>query len=102
MANLHSHAFQRAMAGLTEVRQAAHDDFWSWRELMYRFMERLTPEQGQIIAGQLYIEMLKQGYTPVAEFHSGHHPAGMLAHHPRAAAGTGIAITGLAPRFHVS
>jgi len=93
MANLHSHAFQRAMAGLTDVRAAAHDDFWSWRELMYQFMERLTPEQAQAIAAQLYIEMLQHGYTAVAEFHYVHHPAEMLDRHLAAARETGIAIT---------
>jgi formimidoylglutamate deiminase len=93
MANLHSHAFQRAMAGLTDVRAAAHDDFWSWRELMYQFMARLTPEQAQAIAAQLYIEMLKHGYTAVAEFHYVHHPAEMLGRHLEAARETGIAIT---------
>jgi formimidoylglutamate deiminase len=93
MANLHSHAFQRAMAGLTDVRAAPHDDFWSWRELMYRFMERLTPDQAQTIAAQLYIEMLKHGYTAVAEFHYVHRPAEMLARHLAAARDTGIAIT---------
>jgi formimidoylglutamate deiminase len=93
MANLHSHAFQRAMAGLTDVRAAAHDDFWSWRELMYQFMERLTPEQTQAIAAQLYIEMLKHGYTAVAEFHYVHLPAEMLDRHLAAARETGIAIT---------
>ena len=93
MANLHSHAFQRAMAGLTDVRAASHDDFWSWRELMYLFMERLTPDHAQAIAEQLYIEMLKHGYTAVAEFHYVHHPAEMLARHLEAARDTGIAIT---------
>ena len=93
MANLHSHAFQRAMAGLTDVRAAAHDDFWSWRELMYRFMERLTPDQAHAIATQLYIEMLRHGYTAVAEFHYVHHPAEMLDRHLAAARETGIAIT---------
>jgi len=93
MANLHSHAFQRAMAGMTEVRAAAHDDFWSWRELMYQFMERLTPEQSHAIATQLYIEMLKHGYTAVAEFHYVHDPAEMLDRHVHAARDTGIAIT---------
>ena len=95
IANLHSHAFQRAMTGLTEVRAAAHDDFWSWRELMYQFMERLTPEQVQAIAAQLYIEMLRHGYTAVAEFHYVHHPAEMLDRHLAAARETGIAITAL-------
>ena len=93
MANLHSHAFQRAMAGFTEVRAAAHDDFWSWRELMYQFMERLTPEQAHAIAAELYIEMLRHGYTAVAEFHYVHHPAEMLDRHLAAARETGIAIT---------
>jgi formimidoylglutamate deiminase len=93
MANLHSHAFQRAMAGLTEVRATAQDDFWSWRELMYRFMERLTPDQAQAIAIQLYIEMLKHGYTAVAEFHYVHHPAEMLHRHLEAAHASGVAIT---------
>jgi len=93
MANLHSHAFQRAMAGLTDVRAASHDDFWSWRELMYLFMERLTPDHAQAIAEQLYIEMLKHGYTAVAEFHYVHHPAEMLTRHLDAARATGIAIT---------
>jgi formimidoylglutamate deiminase len=93
MANLHSHAFQRAMAGLTDVRAAAHDDFWSWRELMYQFMERLTPGQAHAIAVQLYIEMLKHGYTAVAEFHYVHHPAELLDRHLAAARETGIAIT---------
>jgi len=93
MANVHSHAFQRAMAGLTDVRAAPHDDFWSWRELMYRFMERLTPEQAQAIATHLYIEMLQHGYTAVGEFHYVHHPAEMLDRHLAASRDTGIAIT---------
>lgn len=93
MANLHSHAFQRALAGLTELRGAGDDDFWSWRELMYRFVERLTPEQAQVIAQFLYIEMLRQGYTAVAEFHYVHHPGGMLEAHLEAARDAGIAIT---------
>jgi len=93
MANLHSHAFQRAMAGLTERRGAQEDDFWSWRELMYRFVERLTPDQAQVIAHLLYIEMLRHGYTAVAEFHYVHRPDGMLQAHLEAAAASGIAIT---------
>ena len=93
MANLHSHAFQRAMAGLTEIRAAPHDDFWSWRELMYQFMERLTPQQSHAIATHLYIEMLKHGYTAVAEFHYVHDPDEMLDRHLHAAHDTGIAIT---------
>lgn len=69
MVNLHSHAFQRAFAGLTEVASAGDDDFWSWREWMYRFMARLTPEDVEAIAAQLFVENLRQGYTTIAEFH---------------------------------
>ncbi len=73
MSNLHSHAFQRAMAGLTERAGPGGDNFWTWRDLMYRFLERITPEDNEVIATQLYIEMLKSGYTSVAEFHYLHH-----------------------------
>lgn len=69
MTNLHSHAFQRAMAGLTEVASAGDDDFWSWREWMYRFMARLTPDDVEAIAAQLYVENLVHGYTGMVEFH---------------------------------
>jgi formimidoylglutamate deiminase len=93
MANLHSHAFQRAMAGLTEMRGPTQDDFWTWRELMFRFVERVTPAQAKAIATQLYVEMLLNGYTAVGEFHYVHHPRGMLASHLEAARDTGIAIT---------
>ena len=94
MANLHSHAFQRAMAGLAEVHGAAQDDFWSWRELMYRFVERLTPERAQAVAMHLYIDMLKHGYTAVGEFHYVHDRSeDMLLRHLAAATGSGIAIT---------
>lgn len=75
MPNLHSHAFQRAMAGLAEYRAQASDTFWSWRELMYRFAARLTPERLEAIACWLYVEMLKAGYTSVCEFHYVHHAA---------------------------
>ncbi|SEJ01024.1 formimidoylglutamate deiminase [Azotobacter beijerinckii] len=71
--NLHSHAFQRAMAGLTEVAFSAEDSFWNWRERMYRLVARLDPEQFEAIARQLYIELLKAGYSSVAEFHYLHH-----------------------------
>ncbi|WP_312387272.1 formimidoylglutamate deiminase [Pseudomonas sp.] len=73
MPNLHSHAFQRAMAGLAEVAGNPNDSFWTWRELMYRMVGQISPEQLQVIARQLYIEMLKAGYTSVAEFHYVHH-----------------------------
>lgn len=93
MANLHSHAFQRAMAGLAEMRGPGEDDFWTWRELMYRFVERVTPRQVKAIATQLYAELLAHGYTAVAEFHYVHHPAGLLMSHLEAARDAGIAIT---------
>jgi len=75
MPNLHSHAFQRAFAGLTEHRSpgAPNDSFWSWRELMYRFAGAITPEQLRHIATALYVEMLEAGYTSVCEFHYLHH-----------------------------
>lgn len=76
MPNLHSHAFQRAMAGLTEYRANPTDSFWSWRSLMYGFAQKLTPPALKAIATQLYIEMLKAGYTSVCEFHYVHHDAG--------------------------
>jgi formimidoylglutamate deiminase len=76
LANLHSHAFQRAMAGLTEFRAGADDDFWSWRSLMYRFLDRLTPEHIEAIAAGVYVEMLEAGYTAVGEFHYLHHRPG--------------------------
>jgi formiminoglutamate deiminase len=73
MPNLHSHAFQRGMAGLAEVRGNTADSFWSWREVMYRFALSMTPEQAEAIAAQLYVEMLEAGFTRVGEFHYLHH-----------------------------
>ena len=106
MASLHSHAFQRAMAGLAEVRRsdqgAGDDDFWGWRELMYQFVGRLTPEQARAVARFVYIEMLKSGYTAVGEFHYVHNDsngqryanaAEMSLAHVSAARGVGLAIT---------
>ena len=102
MASLHSHAFQRAMAGLAEIRGAADDDFWSWRELMYQFVGRLTPPQVSAIARFVYIEMLKSGYTAVGEFHYVHNDgdgqryanvAEMSLAHVAAAREAGLAIT---------
>ncbi|MBO9651897.1 MAG: formimidoylglutamate deiminase [Variovorax sp.] len=75
MPNLHSHAFQRAFAGLTEFRGEAQDSFWSWRTLMYRFAAKISPEQVEAIATWLYVEMLEAGYTSVCEFHYLHHDA---------------------------
>lgn len=102
MPNLHSHAFQRAMAGLTEKGGPVGDSFWSWREQMYRFLERLTPDDVEVIATRLYIEMLEAGYTSVAEFHYLHHdasgapysdPAEMAWRHVAAADTAGIGLT---------
>ncbi|MFQ5775746.1 MAG: formimidoylglutamate deiminase [Kiloniellaceae bacterium] len=104
MANLHSHAFQRAMAGLTERAGPDEDSFWTWREVMYGFVHRLSPEQVEAIAAQLYIEMLKAGYTAVGEFHYLHHdpdgrpyadPAEMSRRVIAAARAAGIGITHL-------
>lgn len=71
--NAHSHAFQRAMAGLAERQNDPADSFWTWREQMYRFAGRIEPDDLQAIAAQLYVEMLKSGYTAVCEFHYLHH-----------------------------
>jgi formimidoylglutamate deiminase len=100
--NLHSHAFQRAFAGLTEYRSAAQDSFWSWRHLMYRFAARLTPESLEDVATGLYAEMLAAGYTSVCEFHYLHNgpdgrpyadDAAMARALIRAAARTGMVLT---------
>lgn len=106
--NLHSHAFQRAMAGLTEVRGPEGDSFWTWRELMYRFVERLTPDDVEAIAAQAFAEMLEAGFTRVGEFHYLHHGADgapyadvaeMAARIAAAAEATGIGLT-LLPVFY--
>jgi len=76
LSNLHSHTFQRAMAGMTEYRAAGRDSFWTWRELMYAFVNRLTPEQMQAIAALVFMEMQEAGYAAVAEFHYVHHQPG--------------------------
>ncbi|MDE2464466.1 MAG: formimidoylglutamate deiminase [Alphaproteobacteria bacterium] len=73
LCNLHSHAFQRGMAGLAETSGPGGDDFWSWREVMYRFLDRLQPEDVQAIAALAYVEMLESGFTRVGEFHYLHH-----------------------------
>ena len=102
MPNLHSHAFQRAMAGLAEVAGNPNDSFWTWRDLMYRLVGKISPEQLGVIARQLYIEMLKAGYTSVAEFHYVHHdlsgqpyakPAELALRISEAARSTGIGLT---------
>ena len=78
LGNVHSHGFQRGMAGLTEYRGSGEDDFWSWRALMYRFLDRLTPDDVQAITAKAYAEMLEGGFTRVGEFHYLHHdPLGL-------------------------
>jgi formiminoglutamate deiminase len=84
MANLHSHAFQRGMAGLAEQRGPTADSFWSWRNVMYHFALTMSPEQMEAVAAQLYVEMLEAGFCRVGEFHYLHHdrdgrPYGNLA-----------------------
>jgi formimidoylglutamate deiminase len=73
MPNVHSHAFQRALAGLAERQEAGEASFWTWRAVMYRFLERIGPDELAAIAAQLYVEMLEAGYTAVGEFHYLHH-----------------------------
>lgn len=108
MANLHSHAFQRGMAGLAETRGANEDNFWSWRDTMYRFASRMSPEHLQAIAAQAYVEMLEAGFCRVGEFHYVHHDVGgrrfadpgeMVGRIAAAASETGIALT-LLPVFY--
>ena len=110
MPNLHSHAFQRAMAGLAERKGRADDSFWSWRETMYAFASTIGPDQLQAIAAQLYVEMLKAGYTQVCEFHYLHHqpdgtpydqPAAMSLALIEAAREAGIGLT-LLPVLYMS
>ena len=110
MPNLHSHAFQRAMAGLAERKGRVDDSFWSWRETMYAFASTIGPDQLQAIAAQLYVEMLKAGYTHVCEFHYLHHqpdgtpfedPAAMSLALIEAAREAGIGLT-LLPVLYIS
>ena len=103
MPNLHSHAFQRAMAGLAERLEPGEASFWSWRTVMYRFLERIGPDELRAIAAQLYVEMLEAGYTAVGEFHYLHHqamgaprrPGGAVLGDPGGAAASGIGLTHL-------
>ena len=76
MANLHSHSFQRSMAGMTEKRDKNPDSFWSWRDKMYGFLEQLNPEHVEAIAALVFMEMLESGYASVGEFHYLHHQHG--------------------------
>ncbi|MGH8157005.1 MAG: formimidoylglutamate deiminase [Rhodanobacter sp.] len=110
MPNLHSHAFQRAMAGLAERKGRVDDSFWSWRETMYAFAAAIGPDELKAIAAQLYVEMLKAGYTQVCEFHYLHHqpdgtpyaqPEAMSLALIEAAREAGIALT-LLPVLYIS
>jgi formiminoglutamate deiminase len=108
MPDLHSHAFQRGMAGLTERGSPAGDNFWTWREVMYRFALRVSPGDIEAIAAQLFVELLEAGFTRIGEFHYLHHdlngtPYANLAETgmriAAAAAETGIGLT-LIPTFY--
>ena len=108
LCNVHSHAFQRGMAGLAETAGPANDDFWTWREVMYRFLDQLNPEDVEAIAALAYAEMLEGGFTRVGEFHYLHHdtdggayadPAELAVRIAAAADRTGIALT-LLPVFY--
>ncbi len=108
MGNLHSHAFQRGMAGLAEVRGPAADSFWTWRDIMYRFVDRIDPDGLRALAALAYVEMLESGFTRVGEFHYLHRarngeayadPAEMSRAIFAAAADSGIALTHL-PVFY--
>lgn len=91
MPNLHSHAFQRGMAGLAETRGPGSDSFWTWRETMYRFVDRLDPDALEAIAALAYAEMLETGFTRVGEFHYLHHDASGAPFAELAAMSTAIA-----------
>lgn len=110
MPNLHSHAFQRAMAGLAESRGDPADSFWTWREVMYAFASKIGPDDLRAIATQLYVEMLKAGYSQVCEFHYLHHqpdgkayadPAAMSLALIEAAQEAGIGLT-LLPTLYMT
>jgi formimidoylglutamate deiminase len=106
--NVHSHAFQRGLAGLTERRGPRADSFWTWRELMYQFVGRISPEQLEAISALAFVEMLEAGFTHVAEFHYLHHdpdgqpyadPGELAGRVAAAAAHAGIGLT-LLPVFY--
>lgn len=108
IASLHSHAFQRGMAGLAEISGHSTDTFWTWRETMYRFALSMRPEDVEAVATLLYIEMLERGFTRVGEFHYLHHDrdgtpyadvAEMAVHIAAAAQTSGIGLT-LLPSFY--
>ena len=101
--NVHSHAFQRAMAGMAEVKGAGDDSFWTWRKVMYQFLERLTPDDLYAIASLAYCEMLESGFTAVSEFHYLHHDASGSAYNDIGAMAFAIAeaaqTSGIGPTF---
>jgi formiminoglutamate deiminase len=108
LASLHSHAFQRGMAGLAELRGPSTDTFWTWRETMYRFALSMSPDEVETVATWLYVEMLERGFTRVGEFHYLHHdrdgalysnPAEMATRIARAAEMSGVGLT-LLPSFY--
>ena len=108
LGNLHSHAFQRGMAGLAETRGREGDDFWSWRQAMYQFVDRLEPRDVEAVAALAYAEMLESGFTRVGEFHYLHHdrdgspysdPAELAVRVAAAADNTSIGLT-LLPVFY--
>jgi formimidoylglutamate deiminase len=108
LASLHSHAFQRGMAGLAEMRGNTADTFWTWREVMYRFALTMTPDDVESVATLLYVEMLERGFTRVGEFHYLHHdhdgapyanPAEMATRIAQATEIAGIGLT-LLPSFY--
>ncbi len=108
LANVHCHAFQRGMAGLAERRSRERDSFWTWREVMYRFLEAMSPEDVQTITAYAYMEMMESGFTSVGEFHYLHHDVDgrpfsdlgeMAARIAAAARDTGIGLT-LLPSFY--
>ena len=108
ISNLHSHAFQRGMAGLAEIKGTSSDSFWTWREVMYRFVDRMTAEDIEAVAAQAYVEMLEAGFTRVGEFHYIHHdvsgapydnPAELAERIAAAAEASGIGLT-LLPVFY--
>ena len=108
LCNGHSHGFQRALAGLTELRGASADSFWTWRERLYAFLEHLGPEELEAVTAQAFVEMLESGFTRVGEFHYVHHDAHgrryadlaeMATRVGSAATDTGIGLT-LLPVFY--
>ena len=108
LGNGHSHGFQRAMAGLTEWKDAAAASFWTWRDTMYRFLDGFGPDEIEAVTAQAYAEMLEAGFTRVGEFHYLHHDAQgreyadigeMASRVAAAAAETGIGLT-LLPVFY--